>query len=174
MTGAVPKRKAPIADRPQKMTRRKLASILGVKYHTLSWHIRNSDTPDLADIEGWKAFLAERGRAGTSPVALRESAAEAKTRLLKAQADRVERENQEAASQLVPIEAVRQGAQIIMGELFSNLERLLFVELPPVLAGLRELEIRDRNRKELEALKDILRIRFDEAAKAQLLLKDRA
>jgi hypothetical protein len=61
-------------------------------------------------------------------------------------------------------EEVKSDGQEAMAVLFETLERVFCAELPPALVGLRELEIYNRCRAEIDTLKDVLREKISKLA----------
>jgi hypothetical protein len=59
---------------------------------------------------------------------------------------------------------LRSGLQAAQSEFFSSLERVFCSELPPAIMGMRELELRNRFKQEIEIIKAALRARFDAMA----------
>lgn len=72
---------------------------------------------------------------------------------------------EEAQGYMADKREVIQGLKAGQAEVFAMLERMFCSELPPSLVGLREIELRDKCRNEIEKVKAALRKRFEEMAK---------
>lgn len=141
-----------------------LAATLGISLKALQFHIQSGLGPPLHDVPAWLEFLASVGRQGSAPPDIRRETADARRRLVEAQAKKVERENLEASRLLVPVADIEDGLKAIMSEVFVVLERVFCSELPPLLAGLDEVGVRTKCRKEIEEMKASLKTRFNEMA----------
>jgi len=146
-------------------TAAELARRLGVRANSLGVHIRSGLGPPIGDVEAWVEFLAIHGRQGTMPEDARKDMAETRRRLVEAQALKIERENKVADGLLVPVDEVEQGLKEVMAEMFSTLERIWCSEMPPLLSGLNEVEIRGKCQKEIDEMKARIRERFDELSR---------
>ena len=134
-----------------------LAATLGMQRKSLLVHVRKPDVPELKDVDGWRQYLAAIGRQGSAPPDLRRVQAAARARLAVAQAVRVETSTKVAAGELVDRDAVRNGIGRALAAHFSTLEAVMCSELPPVLVGLDERQLRERLRRAVEAFKSKLR-----------------
>ena len=106
-------------------TKAQLARRLGISRQLLAWHLRSPDAPkDLRDIEAWRNYLADVAREAGLPVKLREQIAAERIRLLKAQAEKAERDNAEAAGTLMPVQEAQRQAREAMAMTFSELDRM--------------------------------------------------
>lgn len=144
-----------------------LAKTLGVKLRALQVHVNSGEGPPLDDVPAWLEFLASVGRQGTAPPDIRRETADARRRLVEAQAKKVERENLEATGKLVPVEDIESGLRSVMAEVFVVLERVFCSELPPVLVGLDEVAVREKCRREIDEAKGVLKARFDAMAEGK-------
>lgn len=83
---------------------------------------------------------------------------------------RAKRENlkyRREAGELVSLSDVKQGAEAAMSELFGTLDRIFCSELPPDLVGSNEIQMRDKFRKELDAVKVEVKAKLYALAEAQ-------
>jgi hypothetical protein len=146
-----------------KLTITALAKKLGVSRQLLASHIKNGGAPPLADVDGWRIFLAAIGRTGSAPPDLRRKIAEQRLEILKEQRAALARRNaQEAGELMTCASAVRQAAEA-MGLTFSELERLSR-EIPPSLAGLDAISIGKRLAAEVETIRKTLHEKFQTIA----------
>lgn len=166
---AKPKIKNP---KPQKSPRKArsqsdLARILGVTRQVVAARIKAGGAPPLGDTEAWIALLASDGRAdGAAPPEWRAKLAEARHKLIAAQAAREELKLAAEQNRVVDRHQVESDIRAGISELYSNLDRVFCCELPPALIGLAEMDIRARCKTEIEELKRALRERFYALARA--------
>jgi hypothetical protein len=145
-----------------------LARDLGVGLEALRTHIRKGVSIPVGDVEQWRAYFMANGRAGTQMSFLpAEAKKKAEFTALTAEQDfrRKKRENDEADGLLAPKGEVRSGLNGIVAVLFGELRRRLCSELPPLLATLSAVEIRERMEKECEEMETEVRRQFDELHK---------
>lgn len=147
--------RGPAAGSPDPVKR--LAATLGMQRKSLLVHVRKPDAPELQDVDGWRQYLAAIGRQGSAPPDLRRVQAIARARLAVAQAVRVETSTKVAAGELVDRDAVREGIGRALAAHFATLEAVMCSELPPVLVGLDERQLRERLRRAVEGFKAKLR-----------------
>lgn len=88
--------------------------------------------------------------------------AAARTRVSKAMAERLERENRIKADELADKAEVRAWIRSFMALLFGELDRIWCQEAPPTLKGLSEAEIAAKCQTAIDELKSTLRRKFEE------------
>lgn len=140
-----------------------LAAVLGVSRQLIAAHRRKPDAPALSDVAGWEVFLARYGRTGSAPEDLRRAIAEERLNILKATRAKIERENDEAARRLIPIDDARRQNAEAWAFVFSELERWEN-EVPPLLAGLSAVEIFKHMFNRKEAFRRAAKERFEKAS----------
>jgi hypothetical protein len=139
--------------KPNKMTQSRLAALLGVSRQLIAHHVKTGKAPKLTDAEAWFEHLAVNGREGSLPREMRKEIAQERLRLIRAQAERVEIENQEKRGETVQFSVVLNLLHQIVGVFFfGELERLAF-EFPPLLKGKNEIEINEECNKQTERIK---------------------
>jgi hypothetical protein len=140
----------------KKHTQKALAAKLGISPQLVSYHVKSGCTVPLNDVDGWRDFFAEIGREGSLPEKLRKEIGQARARLLRAQAERAERENKIAAGELILAADVILQCNQAGGFFCAELDRWAR-EFPPLAAGrdcaaiaqLLDLQI-ERTRAELK------------------------
>lgn len=142
------------------LTVAELARQLGITRQALEHHLKNPEHPAMDDLPAWTTFLAAVGRERTVPQDMKRALAIERHRLLQAQASRAEAKNAEDSGRLIDRGLVTSELQACAGELFGTLERILCGELPPVLVGLDEIEIRLKIRETLDGAKEVARQRL--------------
>lgn len=125
-----------------KITQGKLAKLLEVSRQTVSYYRRRGKTPAVADVEGWKTFLAGRGRVGSASKEWRDKMATEKLAILKEQVHSWRRHNREQDARCMNAVIVRRYIQKLSDFMLAELERSA-KELPPLLVGKGELAIYD-------------------------------
>lgn len=139
-----------------KMTQSKLAAILGVSRQLIAVHRKRHKAPPLEDIEGWIDYLAAHGRSGSAPPEERKLIAKARLRVINAQGDRLEMENEAKRGNMMPVADVTRFAQELVGNiLFAELDRIAF-EAPVSLKGKSEVEIHEEISRQIKVIKQRL------------------
>ena len=92
---------------------------------------------------------------------------EARTRVSRAMAERIEHENRVRAGEMLPASEIQRGVMAAVAGVFAELDRVFVNELPPVLLGLpTPLEISQHCKRAIGELKDRLRTLFAEIGKS--------
>jgi len=142
-------------------TQSDLARVLGVSRQLISKHAKNKSAPPISDVGAWDAFLAERGRQGSAPPELRQQIAAERLAILKETKRGLQRQNSVADGKMIDRDLVKREVQHVMAFLFSDADRLLLTELPPVLKGLDEIGIRNQLEKAIGEFKADLKAKFE-------------
>lgn len=140
-----------------KRTQQQLAKLLGVSRQVIGHHVKSGKAPALEDIAAWESHLAVNGRAGSLAPESRDEIAVERRRILKATANRLEDEEAMRRGKFIDYDDVKQFHVRLIGQLFSDLDRVFANELPPALKGLDETAVRTRVLAEIEAIKERLR-----------------
>ena len=116
------------------LTKSALADSLGISRQALNVHLKKPDAPKIADLAGWQIYLAANGRIGTAPADLRREISAERLAILRANREKLERDNKVAAGEMMlAADACRQAAEA-MALVFSDIIRDAN-ELPPQLVG---------------------------------------
>lgn len=142
------------------MNQSRLAEVLGVSRQLIAHHVKSGKAPAVEDVDGWFEFLAATGRHGSLPSDARKEIGQARLRLIKAQADRVEIENMARRKEMMPFNKVEIFFQkfCVVG-FWAELNRLK-EEFPPNLKGKSEIEIYEECDKQIEQIKANLQNRL--------------
>src|ERR1035441_2778132 len=139
-----------------KMTRSKLASILGTTRQNIRHHIMAGKAPkNLDDIEGWRAHFAAVGRIGTASRELRYQSARERLAILTEILKDKRRENRLKDAECLNAATVRLFLKNLVGVMLSELVKT-GKELPRQLAGKAEIEILEVCRKREAAITDAI------------------
>lgn len=146
----------------KKITQIKLAATLGISRQLVAHHQRSGNAPELSDTAGWIEFLAVHGgRQGSLPKDIREKIGKERLRLVRAQAEKVELENQVKRGETIEFVLVtRMIRQVVTCTFFSELERLC-AEFPSGLKGQNETQIAERCNAEVQKIKQTLMAQLD-------------
>ncbi len=121
-----------------------LAKALGISKQLMSLHLKNPEAPKaLDDIDGWTKFLAVHGREGSAPPDLRRAISQKRLELISQQVAKAERENKEAFKHLERSEDVAKCQKLAVTTFSAEVQRMVR-DLPSVLVGLTEVEIRQK------------------------------
>jgi hypothetical protein len=145
----------------KKLTQSQLARALGTTRQNIAYHERTGNPPPRSDVQAWVEYLAVNGREGTLPREVRLKLAEQRFRLIKAQADRAEIENQVKREELIEFDKVsRWFGPLMRIHYWGELERIA-QEYPALLKGKNEVDIHEAILKDVAKIKDTMRNLFE-------------
>jgi hypothetical protein len=130
-----------------------LARALGVTRQAIATHRkRNKDAPQGLDIGAWKAFLAAKGREGSTPEAVHMQIALRKLSILASKDEKDKDDLALSRKNLIKWQDMQHiVAKLIMGLYWGGFDRFI-QEWPPKLAGLTPQQIHTYLRKDKERL----------------------